>query len=332
MSRGRNIIQLLKAVDCIGQAQGATISDLEDALGVSRRAVYRMLDIIEALGFPIYDDKEADERKKRWKFEEGYLQALPNIAVPDMKLTPEEVVALYFLKGDTTPFAGTEIQAAMNTAFSKIEATLPTALFRQLDTLKAIFTPTGKYAKDYSGKGDIIEELTQAMLERRVCEVTYHAVSKDDPSTYAIEPLHFFEFNSGLYCFVKVCKYGDIRMLAVERIQDLSVMDDTFCYPDDFDPAKTLQSTFGIILDERFTVRIRFAPKVAIYIRERRWAAEQSIEELEDGSIILEMTTSGWSEVKHWVLSYGASAEVLEPQEMRKELEEEAKQLVAIYS
>ena len=37
------------------------------------------------------------------------------------------------------------------------------------------------------------------------------------------------------------------------------------------------------------------------------------------------MTTSGWYDVKKWVLSYGSEAEVLEPAKMRQEIAEEFK-------
>ena len=69
---------------------------------------------------------------------------------------------------------------------------------------------------------------------------------------------------------------------------------------------------------------IRFSREFAPYIRERIWAPNQRLTEDEaDGSLILEMETSGWLDVKRWVMSYGMHAEVLKPQEMRKEMAEE---------
>jgi predicted DNA-binding transcriptional regulator YafY len=35
------------------------------------------------------------------------------------------------------------------------------------------------------------------------------------------------------------------------------------------------------------------------------------------------MSTSGWWDVKRWILSFGADAKVLEPIELRKEIVEE---------
>ncbi|MFW6236376.1 MAG: WYL domain-containing protein [Desulfovibrionales bacterium] len=51
-----------------------------------------------------------------------------------------------------------------------------------------------------------------------------------------------------------------------------------------------------------------------------------------DGSIILELTTSGRYEVMRWVLAFGAEAEVLEPKAMREEIASSLKSTLDRYS
>ena len=68
------------------------------------------------------------------------------------------------------------------------------------------------------------------------------------------------------------------------------------------------------------------------YIKERRWAKEQTISDQTDGSGILEIKTSGWIDVKKWILSFGAAAEVLEPEELRREIIEEIQKHLLLYS
>jgi len=46
-----------------------------------------------------------------------------------------------------------------------------------------------------------------------------------------------------------------------------------------------------------------------------------------DGSIVLEINTSGWFDLKHWVLSLGAEAKVLEPEELRRDIAEEVRKM-----
>ena len=36
--------------------------------------------------------------------------------------------------------------------------------------------------------------------------------------------------------------------------------------------------------------------------------------------MILDMKTSGWMDVKKWILSFGAEAELLEPQKLREDM------------
>jgi predicted DNA-binding transcriptional regulator YafY len=75
-------------------------------------------------------------------------------------------------------------------------------------------------------------------------------------------------------------------------------------------------------------VKIRFSKNEARYIREKTWAENQHITDNPDGSIILTMTTSGYRDVKRWVMSFGKEAGLLEPEGMKKEIEEELKEIL----
>ena len=68
---------------------------------------------------------------------------------------------------------------------------------------------------------------------------------------------------------------------------------------------------------------IRFDSYIAPYVKERTWHPSQQLEEMKDGSVILSMNVEGIAEIRSWVLSFGSHAEVLEPEEFRKEVVEE---------
>ena len=59
------------------------------------------------------------------------------------------------------------------------------------------------------------------------------------------------------------------------------------------------------------------------YIRERIWHPSQELEELPDGRVVLRLRAGGFYEIRSWVLSFGAAAEVLEPEELREAVREE---------
>ncbi|RPJ06520.1 MAG: WYL domain-containing protein [Deltaproteobacteria bacterium] len=72
------------------------------------------------------------------------------------------------------------------------------------------------------------------------------------------------------------------------------------------------------------TVKVKFHSDIAPWIRERRWRPSQETKEHDDGSATLTFKVAGTWEIKRWIMSFGSSAKVLEPKELRKEILEEA--------
>ena len=275
--------------------------------------------------------KSVWKRKNAGNLRLRNLKKLPNIKLPDINLSLPEIISLYFLKGEERLYKGTEIGKHINSAFNKIGVFAPNGLADKIDKIKTLFIPFSKFAKDYSGKEKIIESLTEAMLQKKTCHVKYHSFSDNKIKEFKIDPLNFFERKGGLYIFARITRFGDIRMMAVERIQTMELTNDYFEYPDDFDPEEALSSAFDIIYDDPIEAKIWFSAAQARYVKERQWAKEQKIKEQKDGSIILEMKTSGFWDVKKWALSFGAEAEVLEPKELREAIGNEIKKVMGVY-
>jgi predicted DNA-binding transcriptional regulator YafY len=328
---GRHLVKMLRAVEVLARPGGASMEELAAELDVDRRTSYRIKETLEELNFPIYEDTSGLDGRKRYRFEERYLRKLPNLNLPELNLSLAELIALYFIRGQGRCFRGTDIERNIEGAFSKLDAFMPEGLAGKLDQVRTLFVTTGPFAKDYRDKQELIEALTDAIFRRQTCRVNYHAFYDDTVKTFRIDPLHFFERDGGLYLFVRTTDYGHIRVLAVERIRELTREEASFDYPDDFDPEALLQSAFGIIYDDPIQVQIRFTPDQARYIKERQWAAEQALTEHDDGSVTLTMTTSGWFDVKRWVLSFGAAAQVLAPAELRAEIVEDLREMAREY-
>jgi predicted DNA-binding transcriptional regulator YafY len=321
--RGKNLIKLLKALDLLSKPEGVTIGGLGDQLEIDRRSVYRLIDVIEELGFPLYDDKIELEREKRWKLEESYLKKLPNMKLPDVSLTLTEIISLYLIKSEANVFSGTEIEGHARSAFGKLSMFLPQDTLPKLDKIKALFVSASKFSKDYSGKETTINQLMEAMLKRETCYVTYHSFYDDEIKNFKIDPLHFFEKDGGLYILVNTTTFGEVRTLAVERIQELAKTGSIFEYPKELDAEALLASAFDIVYGDPIEVKIWFSADQARYIKERKWSQTQQIEDQEDGSIVFTMKTSGQWDVQRWVLSYGSDAKVLEPEALRREIFDE---------
>jgi hypothetical protein len=92
---------------------------------------------------------------------------------------------------------------------------------------------------------------------------------------------------------VNTSTYGDIRTLAVERIQNIKKTGESFEYPEGFDPEALLESAFDMVYGDPVKVRICFSADQVRYVKERKWSKNQEIVDQEGGSIILSLDISG---------------------------------------
>jgi len=70
-------------------------------------------------------------------------------------------------------------------------------------------------------------------------------------------------------------------------------------------------------------VRIAIDPEAAGWVAERLWHASQKVRRRADGGCELSFAIDGVRELRRFVLQLGASAEVIEPAWLRREIAEE---------
>lgn len=333
----KQLTQLLSAARLISRSQGATIKELEDRAGISRRSVYRLLEALDELGYPTYDVFEGRERTVKLNEERERLKWW--IPVPKVKLTFEDCVLLEYLfrEAAETP-ALSEIVSKLR---QKIASLIADGGYSLADKetgsggelkRKPVLLHAAPVNKKMGPENSFhLQTIFQAIAEKTVCMVSYEAMSSGTVKTYPIHPLAMFEHDGGLYLYVLVPYYGHIRILSIERIKSIDLTEEGFTPPDYFDIEKRLSDPFGIILNEPFTARIRFSADQAPYIIEREWPSDAKIDENEDGSIIFSLKTGGAYELKRWVLSFGSEAELLEPANLREEIEFEIRLAGKLY-
>lgn len=330
---GNNLIKLFKAINFLTRPEGATISQLQKHLNSSRRSIYRLIDTLKDLDFPLSENNNKQSTRKTWKLDENYLTELPNISIKELSLSKEEIILLFFLFSRGSILRHTEIEKFLLSLKEKFDVFLPEKLKSKETMMKLddIFIPESSKLKDYSVQEDILDDLTDSIVQHKRCIVTYHSYPANRDKIFQIDPLKLFEFTGALYAFVKVVKYESISILAIDRIKKVVVLGITFPFPDVFNPLSILESAFILPFGDAVSVRIWFSSELSKEIKKRKWAEQQSVEENEDGSIILSITTNGVFDVKKWVLSFGASAKVLEPKFLAEKIQDEINKMKKEY-
>ncbi len=321
MSDTRQIVRQLDILfELAARRHGATIRELADLYEVSTRTIQRDLADLSEVDSIIIDEAWQD-RKKYFK--------LKNNLLP-LKFPLDEIIALTFIEGIVSPLEGTPYKEAFQKTLNIIRTALPEKMRAFLEKAGAAYYPHHRGQKEQPSL-QIFETAYRAIKERKVCNITYRDIKTGQAKTYPITPFRFSYYHNAYYLLCRNPNYDNLLTLAAERIQDLKITSQTFEPPDDLDIENRLQQAFGITLGDPIDVKVRFSAWQARYIKQRVWHPSQEIEELANGEIILFFRASGSYEIKSWILSHGADAEVLEPAALREEIMETLENNLTFY-
>lgn len=152
-----------------------------------------------------------------------------------------------------------------------------------------------------------------------------------------IEPLGivFYEFENLFYVIGqyedKICFYKLDRM---ESVTENRRGKKTFVRNKDFSMEKYLENVWGMEFGSEVKVKVKFLKEANVEYKVKRdieYRKNKIIHEFED-YFIYEDTIVGIHSFKSWLRSYGSSAIVLEPQNLRDEMIESARKMYEYYS
>ena len=136
-----------------------------------------------------------------------------------------------------------------------------------------------------------------------------------------VDPYHLANINGEWFLFAYDHARKDLRTFAPARIQSVKTTGKTFERTQKFSLEKRLRDSFGVHAGEgKFEVIIRFAPRAADFIREKKWHPSQTLRDLKDGGAELTMNLSSLAEVQRWVLSWAGEAVVVKPRELAESI------------
>ena len=97
---------------------GATVDELAEECGVTRRTVYRDLDAIRDAGYPLVSEPE-EGGQTVYRFITGFKK------IPPITFSLEELMTLYLCRGQLGFLQGTPFQDDLDAIFNRIHSSLP---------------------------------------------------------------------------------------------------------------------------------------------------------------------------------------------------------------
>lgn len=307
---------------------GITTASLATAHYTTIRTIQRDLRDLRGAGFIITPKRQPDRQT---------YHKLESVNLPPINFALTEVSALLFIESISDFLQGTPYKDHLRDVIRRIETLLSKEQVDFLRQAAQAYAPHIRGHKTLNQNAlNVITHLNRAILDQRVCQIKYRSIEGKKAKSYPIEPLRLLYYMEagGLYLIARASDYQKPITLAVERIEDLEISEDPFSISSSNSQSieDRLRNSFGIISGEPFAVKVYFSPQQAPYIQERTWHPSQTIEKQKGGGIVISFHASSEYEIKRWVLQFGADAEVLEPDALRREIAEELQKALIPYT
>jgi predicted DNA-binding transcriptional regulator YafY len=296
---------------------GMTIDALAALCGVTTRTIRRDIQALEEAGFPLFDDRSADDGRTRWKLNGQAFKGLT------AGLTVSELCALYFSRTLVESLSGTPFRDDVESAFEKLSTALTPHMRQFLDQLpRVIATKPDPLRRRLGGtpqQQQIISRALEATLHSRQAQITYHSKSSQRTKSYLVHPYRLAYAQGGLYLLAYVPEYQEVRTFAVERLQNMSVLEDRFTPIEEL-PDAAFPHSLGVHSGPPERIEIEFDPAVADYVRAREWHPSQRIDERPDGAVTMTLDVCVDRALQSWILSFGPFARVRAPERLAAEI------------
>jgi len=306
---------------------GVTIDDLAALCGVTTRTIRRDLQALEEAGFPLFDDRSADDAKTRWRMNGQAFKGL------SAGLTVSELCALYFSRTLVESLSGTPFRADVESAFEKLSSALTPHMRRFLDQLPRVITTKADATRRAAGprQQHIVARAREATLHLRQAQLTYYSKSSDRTKAYLVHPYRLAHAQGGLYLLAFVPEYGEVRTFAAERIEDIALLEERFTPIEEL-PDTAFPHSLGVHSGPPERIEIAFEPAVADYVRAREWHPSQQLRDADGGGLTVTLNVCRDRALQSWILSFGPFARVLAPESLAREIADQLSEAKARYA
>jgi len=197
------------------------------------------------------------------------------------------------------------------------------------------------YSKPFLKRKEIIEkereiwkDINKAIKRKKKIKMSYVSIGEDkrNMKIRVVHPYGVFDYEGSIY-FYGYCELRkDIRFFKFSRIISYEILDESFTINIKYDFDKIMNQSFGIYNDNPIDLVLKIHYPISQIVKERQYVIEQSIEELDEYTIIFRAKMKGYKEIKSWVLSMGSLVEVIEPVKLKEDILNEVKKIEKLYT
>jgi predicted DNA-binding transcriptional regulator YafY len=350
INRHEQLLRVFSLIDILfGARHPLTTAELKERLrarGVidemSDKNIRRDVEFLENFGYAVKRSKRRSPRGTvctAWSIEPG--KGAEELVAPAVTLS--ELLSLAAARDFLAPLAGTCYWRGIGQLMAKLEKVATPALIAYAESHKdgLVVHPKPAAAK-YRAR--MLNAVNRAIRRSLELEIRYTSLADARPRRTVLRPEALVVYDGAIYiAAVKVAKpvtgrrRGDaddaIRFFKLDRVADARVTSRSF--------TRRTEPVTDLLADSITLYRSPAAPRryrIRVDAARARWAREkpfhprQRVRELADGGVILDIDRGWDDEMIPQLLGLGDMVEVLEPEDVRDRIVDEARKIVDRYA
>lgn len=295
---------------------------LAEKLDVSRRTIFRDLDILRKVGIPYY----FDEDKGGYNINAHYL-------LPPLNLNLMEALSLMLNSRHDGGACTVPMRMSQNIAGVKVENALPSHIQHHCG---AVLNHTSMRCAPHvrnMGQSRTFDRLQNAIRQRQKVKISYESFYEKELIETTLSPYHLHFDRRAWYVMAHSSMHDQTRTFKLARIREMKTLSSRFEQDKTFSIEKHFGKAWGMIPEGKiYRVKLRFSAKVAGNVAEVFWHKTQQLTRHKNGKLTFEVDVDGLGEISWWILGYADQVEVLAPNELHSRIGKTVMKMAKQYS
>ena len=301
----KKIFRLMYILNSFESKGKVSVKELASEFKVAARTVQRDLELLNSTGFPLVSAERGFHR-----FVEGF-------SLKKSMISEEEASLLSFLY-EVAKSLGKDFESSFSSILKKV-------LYQ--DTESAFYAKIPDGIK--LGKATpFAKDIEKAIVETRKIEFSYE--KPDEQKWLKVDPLKIVFFDGFWYLVCRVSGKDWIIKLRLENIKELKTLDEHFKIPKNLKTMldESVNVWFSEKRDKKVVVKVD-KDAAAFFKRKKYLPLQKVVSENKDGSIIVQAMVCQYMEAIPAILRWLPHVHVIEPQEVRDDIDNRVKAYAA---
>jgi len=277
--------------------------------GVTERTIYRDVISISEANIPIY-------------YDHGYKYASDNF-LPPLNFNIEEYLTLISIL-ESSPLYNSGIgKKKIKSIKAKIESCLSQTVRQEKSYVSSPVSIQIKSTASGNNKNKFYATIEKGIRENRIIHLKYNSI-ESGITEREIEP-YFMIFIERAFYFVGYCFLRkEMRTFRLDRISNVLLTEKTFKPRKNVDPKAYFKDSWGVYAGEPINIRVLMTGKAARIVQMGEHHPNEEIIIIDDNKIEYRVTVSGIEEICRWLLGFGGDITIIEPAELKREVQKRA--------